>query len=97
MFVTEAGKPIRASDLPLICKCLIWLAGLPESRFHDLRHSCASFLLAKGAPMKQVSEIMGHSDMRTTAEIYVHILPAATREAVEAAGDLLKGPARKIG
>ena len=41
--------------------------------FHDLRHSCASVLLAQGVPMKQIQEWLGHSDMSTTANIYSHL------------------------
>ena len=47
--------------------------GLRKIRFHDLRHSCASILVANGVPMKMVQEFMGHSDMATTANIYSHI------------------------
>ena len=42
-------------------------------RFHDLRHSCASMLLANGVPMKQIQEWLGHSDFSTTANIYAHL------------------------
>ena len=47
--------------------------GLRVIRFHDLRHSCASVLLANGVPMKQIQEWMGHSDFSTTANIYAHL------------------------
>lgn len=47
--------------------------GLRVIRFHDLRHSCASILLANGVPMKQIQEWMGHSDFSTTANIYAHL------------------------
>ena len=46
---------------------------LSKKRFHDLRHSCASVLLAQGVPMKQIQEWLGHSDMSTTANIYSHL------------------------
>ena len=39
----------------------------------DLRHSCASFMLANGVPMKQIQEWLGHSDFSTTANIYAHL------------------------
>ena len=48
-------------------------AGLPHFRFHDLRHSCASLLLANDVPMKQIQEWLGHSDISTTANIYSHL------------------------
>ena len=47
--------------------------GMRVIRFHDLRHSCASILLANGVPMKQIQEWMGHSDFSTTANIYAHL------------------------
>ena len=47
--------------------------GLRHIRFHDLRHSCASLLLANGVPMKQIQEWLGHSDIGTTANIYSHL------------------------
>ena len=42
-------------------------------RFHDLRHSCASLLLANDVPMKQIQEWLGHSDFSTTANVYAHL------------------------
>jgi hypothetical protein len=47
--------------------------GLRKIRFHDLRHSCASLLLANNIPMKMIQDWLGHSDMATTANIYSHI------------------------
>ena len=47
--------------------------GLRHIRYHDLRHSCASLLLANGVPMKQIQELLGHSDFSTTANIYAHL------------------------
>ena len=47
--------------------------GCKRMRFHDLRHSCASLLLANGVPLKQIQEWLGHSDFSTTANIYAHL------------------------
>ena len=47
--------------------------GLRRIRFHDLRHSCASLLLANGVSMKQIQEWLGHSDFSTTANVYAHL------------------------
>ena len=49
--------------------------GLRHIRFHDLRHSCASFLVSSGIPMKQVQLFLGHSNYSTTADIYAHLSP----------------------
>ena len=47
--------------------------GLRKIRYHDLRHSCASLLLANGVPMKQIQEWLGHSDIATTSNVYAHL------------------------
>ncbi len=46
---------------------------MKKMRFHDLRHSCASLLLANDVPLKQIQEWLGHSDFSTTANIYAHL------------------------
>ena len=57
-------------------KPLLKKAGLPHStRFHDLRHSCISLLLARGVPIKVVSEMAGHADVAITLSVYGHVLP----------------------
>jgi len=56
-------------------------AGIKNLRFHDLRHSCASFLLAHGVPIKMISEMLGHSSTAFTMDIYAHVLPKLQREA----------------
>ena len=48
-------------------------SNLKHIRFHDLRHSCASLMLANGTPMKQIQEWLGHSTFQTTADIYAHL------------------------
>jgi integrase len=50
---------------------------LPRLSFHSLRHSCASILLAQGVPVRDVSEILGHSDVRLTLNTYAHVLEAS--------------------
>jgi integrase len=58
-------------------------------RFHDLRHSAASMMLADGLPLNVVSEILGHSLTSTTVDIYARVAPAARKEAAAAMGRLL--------
>ena len=57
---------------------------LRRIRFHDLRHSCASLLLANGVPMKMIQEWLGHSDFSTTANIYSHLDYASEVSSAEA-------------
>ncbi|MGL4668103.1 MAG: tyrosine-type recombinase/integrase, partial [Saezia sp.] len=47
--------------------------GFRRIRYHDLRHSCASLLLANGVPLKQIQEWLGHSDFAITANTYAHL------------------------
>jgi hypothetical protein len=53
-------------------------------RFHDLRHSCASLLFELGVPLRMVMEILGHSQISTTSDIYTHVMPAQYREVADA-------------
>ena len=67
-------------DLFRAFKSLLHKVGLPDFRFHDLRHSAASLLLAQGVPMRAVMELLGHSNIGTTADIYSHVMPAMMRD-----------------
>ena len=48
-------------------------ANLPRVRFHDLRHSAASLLIASGVELVEVSQLLGHADIRVTADLYAHL------------------------
>jgi integrase len=61
---------------------LLEKAGLPSIRFHDLRHSVATLLLARGVHPKVVQEILGHSQIGITMDIYSHVLPIMHQEAM---------------
>ena len=69
----EIGNIIRPNYVSEQFPKLLEKNGLRPIRFHDLRHSCASLLLANGVPMKQIQEWLGHSDFSTTADIYAHL------------------------
>ena len=62
----EIGNIIRPNYISEQFPKLLEKNGLRPIRFHDLRHSCASLLLANGVPMKQIQEWLGHSDFSTT-------------------------------
>jgi integrase len=63
--------------------------GLPEIRFHDLRHTCATLLLSKNVHAKLVQEMLGHATISITLDTYSHVLPSMRSEAVSAMEDLL--------
>ena len=65
-------------------------AELPATfRFHDLRHSCATLLLAQGVPLVVVRDTLGHTQISTTADIYGHVLPETHRQAMAGLDALL--------
>jgi integrase len=76
----------RRSFKPLLCR-----AGLPEIRFHDLRHSAATLLLSLGTNPKIVQELLGHSSITLTLDTYSHVLPGLQEEAVGHLDALLTG------
>ncbi len=71
--VNEMGERLKPNTLSDGFKRILEINGMRIIRLHDLRHSCASLLLANGVPMKQIQEWLGHSDFSTTANIYAHL------------------------
>jgi len=76
VFTTFRGTPIDPRNALREFKTLLGKAGLPQTiRFHDLRHSCASLLLAKGVNVKVIAELLGHSNATMLLSTYAHVLP----------------------
>jgi len=73
VFVDEMGERMRPGYLTTAFPKFLESHGMPHMRFLDLRHSCASLLLANGVPLKHIQEWLGHSDFSTTANIYAHL------------------------
>ena len=87
---TRRGTPIRRDNLHnKSWKPLLRRAKLPDIRFHDLRHTCATLLLTKGVHRKIVSEMLGHSSVSITLDIYSHVIPGLGEVAASAMEDLL--------
>jgi integrase len=93
VFVDELGKPIEATKfLRNSFKPLLTAAGLPPIRFHDLRHSAATLLLGRGIHPKIVSEMLGHSQVGITLDLYSHVTPTMQREATNAMEAIVGAP-----
>jgi integrase len=84
VFTTSIGTIIEPTNLRRSFDAAIARAGVRRIRFHDLRHTCASLLLAEGVPMRVVMEILGHSAMAITSDIYSHVMPSALTNAAAA-------------
>lgn len=91
VFVTDTGAPIHFSDLVKQFKGSLKKAGLPAIRFHDLRHTAATLMLADGVPLVTVSKILGHSSPAITAVIYAHALDDQKASAIAGLGRRLRG------
>lgn len=93
VFTNTVGKIQDPNDITkLWFKRLLKQANLPNIRFHDIRHTCATLLLAAGVSVKVVSEMLGHSDIAITLRVYAHVMPHMQQAAVSAMENLLASP-----
>lgn len=83
IFCTFGGRHLNPNYVVDELKKLLKRAGLPDIRFHDLRHSVASLLFAMEVHPKIVQELLGHSNISITMDIYSHMLPGMQQEAVK--------------
>jgi integrase len=81
VFTTRVGTPIGRRNLLRDWYRFMAASGLPQIRFHDLRHSCATLLMLQGVHPRTVMEILGHKDLNTTMRIYGHCVDAMKRDA----------------
>jgi len=70
-------------------------AGLPQRRFHDLRHSCATLQLVQGVSPRVVMDVLGHSQIGLTMNTYSHVIPELRREAADRMDHLLQDRERE--
>ncbi len=92
VFAQANDRPIdKKSDYDDWCR-LLERAGVRHVRLHDGRHTAATLLLSEGVHPRVVMELLGHSQMRTTMDIYSHVMPALAREAADRMGAVLLSP-----
>ena len=91
MFATTTGTPLNPSNLTSrFFKPLLKRVGLPDIRFHDLRHTCATLLLSKGVHPKLVQELLGHATIAITLDTYSHVLPGMGDQTANAMESVLE-------
>lgn len=88
---TKSGKPLNPRNLLRNFYKLIKKADVPRIRFHDLRHTVATLMLAQNINPKVVKEILGHSDIRVTLDTYSHVLPSVHKQTATQYGEMLFG------
>ncbi|MDD1775985.1 MAG: site-specific integrase [Candidatus Methanomethylicus sp.] len=90
IFPSVTGTPWDHSNMYKDFKMLLQQAGLPDIRFHDLRHTAATLMLQQGVHPKVVQERLGHADITLTLNTYSHVLPSMQEEAAAKMDELLK-------
>lgn len=90
VFCSLVGGYTEPSNLHTRFKKVLKHAGLPDIRFHDLRHSAATILLELGVHPKVVQELLGHSSISMTMDIYSHVLPSMQQDAMGKMDDLFR-------
>ena len=91
VFPSPTGGPIAPDSVLHMLHRVLDRAGLPEIRFHDLRHTFATLALQNGVDVKTVSGMLGHFSAGFTLDTYAHVTTAAQRQAAETMGAVLAG------
>jgi integrase len=89
VFTNEFGGYLSPTTLSNALDRILRQAGLPDIRFHDLRHSAATLMLSHGVHPKVVSEMLGHASVGITLDLYSHVTPTLQREAADKIGRAL--------
>jgi integrase len=84
----EIGTPLMSIWLAAVWR-RSWLSRDRDN--HDLRHTCATLLLAQGVPARVVMEILGHSQIAVTMNTYTHVLPELQRAAADRMDEAFAG------
>ncbi|WP_335932536.1 tyrosine-type recombinase/integrase [Streptomyces sp. PTD5-9] len=91
VLTTKNGTPIEPRNLNRSFETLCTRAGVRKVHFHDLRHTCASLLHEQGADARMIKEVLGHSSIRVTVDIYTFVRLDSQRSAFDRVGDALRG------
>ncbi len=79
----KVGAGLHPRNVLRTLHALLEAAALPRIRFHDLRHSAASLLIAAGVELVEVSMLLGHSELRVTADLYSHLQEQTAAKAAQ--------------
>jgi len=87
VFPSHEGTPLESGNVRRSLSLCLKKAGMRHLRFHDLRHSFASYLIANGESLAYVRDQMGHASIQITVDTYGHLIPGANRQAVNRLDD----------
>jgi len=90
VFANKYGGFLRPDTVLDTFHQLLKDAGLPTMRFHDLRHSAVTILFVAGVNPKVIQELLGHSKISITLEVYSHVLPSMQQEAAGKMDEVFK-------
>ncbi|MFE9310362.1 tyrosine-type recombinase/integrase [Streptomyces sp. NPDC088353] len=93
IFTTTTGRVTDPRSLNRMLTILCRDAGVRRVRVHDLRHACASLLLAQGVDARTIMETLGHSTITMTLDTYAHVMGTTLRAAADRMDDMLGGDA----
>ncbi|HLI27937.1 MAG TPA: site-specific integrase, partial [Chloroflexota bacterium] len=83
VFCSTVGTPLEPRNVVRHYHALLQRAGLPRRPFHTLRHTAASLLLAHGADLRVVQQVLGHAQVALTANLYTHVSPTLLADAAQ--------------
>jgi integrase len=83
VFTSRNGRPLDERGVLREFQDVLSLAGLPKMRLHDLRHSAVAILIAQGVNIKAISELLGHSSVAFTLQVYGHLLEETRKETAD--------------
>jgi integrase len=83
VFTTATGRHVEPRNLSTAFRRLLGRSGVRSIRSHDLRHTCATLLLARGGSPRVVMDVLGHSQIAVTMNIYGHVIPVMQQSAAD--------------
>ena len=96
VFTTTVGTPVDARQVIRRHHAILKAAGIPHLRFHDLRHSAASLLLAQGVSPKYISQLLGHKQVSFTMQTYAHVIKETQQELADKMDTILNPVAPQV-
>jgi len=96
VFTSTIGTPLDARAVIRRHHAILKAAGIPRLRFHDLRHSAATLLLAQGVSPRYISQMLGHTQVAFTMQTYAHVIKEAQQQSADKMDAILNPVAPQV-